>query len=430
MSLKSSELACFLFTKTKIFSNLNIDFNSYRAQIRKEDMFMKKQVITSAVSYVSLILAIVFFSLLGGFTVVADSVNYYSSGVQTVGFTFFYDLQMLVSGQFYTQTATGTILVYVFAVVALVMLLGLIIFNCRSRKNAFVTFVQWAIFLVVTISYSLMFAHYDFKNEFVEAAGGDKAFIILTHLFVVIYAITQIVNWVLACFVDNKREVEVKEVIKEVIKEVPVEVPAKEEAAAPVEEVKEEPAVVEETIVEEVKEEPVKEEPVEEVAEAEVVEEEPVKEEPAEEAEEEKPQGSPVPMYVTPKTNAKRRKVSFEERLEALDPTLVDKYHEIRDEIMSYGIKSRVSSTGDTFRLHTVKYMKIIVAGKKLKLYLKLNPKDYDDTTIPHLDASNKSQYADIPMVFKVQSDLSLKRAKQLIADMMEKEGFTKKEKK
>ena len=430
MSLKSSELACFLFTKTKIFSNLNIDFNSYRAQIRKEDMFMKKQVITSAVSYVSLILAIVFFSLLGGFTVVADSVNYYSSGVQTVGFTFFYDLQMLVSGQFYTQTATGTILVYVFAVVALVMLLGLIIFNCRSRKNAFVTFVQWAIFLVVTISYSLMFAHYDFKNGFVEAAGGDKAFIILTHLFVVIYAATQIVNWVLACFVDNKREVEVKEVIKEVIKEVPVEVPAKEEAAAPVEEVKEEPAVVEETIVEEVKEEPVKEEPVEEVAEAEVVEEEPVKEEPAEEAEEEKPQGSPVPMYVTPKTNAKRRKVSFEERLEALDPTLVDKYHEIRDEIMSYGIKSRVSSTGDTFRLHTVKYMKIIVAGKKLKLYLKLNPKDYDDTTIPHLDASNKSQYADIPMVFKVQSDLSLKRAKQLIADMMEKEGFTKKEKK
>lgn len=398
---------------------------------------MKKQVITSAVSYVSLILAIVFFSLLGGFTVVADSVNYYSSGVQTVGFTFFYDLQMLVSGQFYTQTATGTILVYVFAVVALVMLLGLIIFNCRSRKNAFVTFVQWAIFLVVTVSYSLMFAHYDFKNEFVEAAGGDKAFIILTHLFVVIYAITQIVNWVLACFVDNKREVEVKEVIKEVIKEVPVEVPAKEEAAAPVEEVKEEPAVVEETIVEEVKEEPVKEEPVEEEPEEpkeepveEVAEAEVVKEEPAEEAEEEKPQGSPVPMYVTPKTNAKRRKVSFEERLEALDPSLVDKYHEIRDEIMSYGIKSRVSSTGDTFRLHTVKYMKIIVAGKKLKLYLKLNPKDYDDTTIPHLDASNKSQYADIPMVFKVQSDLSLKRAKQLIADMMEKEGFTKKEKK
>lgn len=394
---------------------------------------MKKQVITSVVSYVSLILAIVFFSLLGGFTVVADSVNYYSSGVQTVGFTFFYDLQMLVSGQFYTQTATGTILVYVFAVVALVMLLGLIIFNCRSRKNAFVTFVQWAIFLVVTISYSLIFAHYDFKNEFVEAAGGDKAFIILTHLFVVIYAVTQIVNWVLACFVDNKREVEVREVIKEVIKEVPVEVPAKEEAAAPKEEVKEEPVVVEETIVEETEEEPVKEEPVEEVVEE--VKEEPaeaevVEEEPAEEAEEEKPQGSPVPMYVTPKTNAKRRKVSFEERLEALDPTLVDKYHEIRDEIMSYGIKSRVSSTGDTFRLHTVKYMKIIVAGKKLKLYLKLNPKDYDDTTIPHLDASNKSQYADIPMVFKVQSDLSLKRAKQLIADMMEKEGFTKKEKK
>jgi len=197
----------------------------------------------------------------------------------------------------------------------------------------------------------------------------------------------------------------------------------KHEEEKPQEEPKEEPKA---SVAQEPAKEP--EEPKQEPKEEEKVE-EPVAEEPAEEeAEESEESETPVVSEDGEgEEKAPRVKVTFEERLSKADPALIDKYHEIRDEIMSYGVKSRVSSSGDTFRLHTVKYMKIVVAGKKLKLYMRLNPKAYDGTTIPHLDASNKQLYTEIPMVFKVSSDLSVKRAKGLIEDMMKENGIEKK---
>ena len=50
-------------------------------------------------------------------------------------------------------------------------------------------------------------------------------------------------------------------------------------------------------------------------------------------------------------------------------------YNELKSEVLSYGVKSRVSNTGDTFRLHTKTYLKITIAGKSLKLYFALDPK-------------------------------------------------------
>ena len=68
--------------------------------------------------------------------------------------------------------------------------------------------------------------------------------------------------------------------------------------------------------------------------------------------------------------------------------------------------------------------MKMIFAGKKVKLYMKLNPEDFADSTIPHDNAGDKKLYEEIPFVFKVKSGLSIRRAKALIAEMMEKEGI------
>ena len=92
-----------------------------------------------------------------------------------------------------------------------------------------------------------------------------------------------------------------------------------------------------------------------------------------------------------------------------------DNYNELKNEILSYGVKSRISNSGDTFRLHRKTYVKITIAGKSLKLYFALDPKDYKDSTIPFQDAGEKNAYAEIPFVFKVKSELSMKRAKQLI---------------
>lgn len=101
-----------------------------------------------------------------------------------------------------------------------------------------------------------------------------------------------------------------------------------------------------------------------------------------------------------------------------------DNYNHIKALLMSYGLKNRVSNGGDAFRLHKVTYCKITVAGKSLKLYLALDPNDYKNSTLPIKDSSSKEMYKDIPLVFKVKSGLSLRRAEELIQQMMDKHGI------
>ena len=117
-------------------------------------------------------------------------------------------------------------------------------------------------------------------------------------------------------------------------------------------------------------------------------------------------------------------RIPFPTRIVEGEKELKSNYNELKSEIMSYGVKSRVSNSGDTFRLHKVTFVKITVAGKGLKLYFALNPKDYANTTLPVQDAGDKGTYKDIPLVFKVKSELSMRRAKQLISDVMEKNGI------
>ncbi len=183
-------------------------------------------------------------------------------------------------------------------------------------------------------------------------------------------------------------------------------------APAPAEEPKPEPKPAEEPA-------PVQEEPVEEPA--------PVEEEPAPVVEEVKPEvveePAPAPVVDDQPKNPIIR-IPFEERLLASDKDLQDTYSELKNEILSYGVKSRVSSSGDTFRLHRKTYIKMTVAGKSLKLYFALNPDDYRDSPIPVQDASEKGIYAEIPLVFKVKSPLSIRRCKQLIQDVMERDGL------
>ncbi len=180
--------------------------------------------------------------------------------------------------------------------------------------------------------------------------------------------------------------------------------PVAEPAPAPVEEKKEEPAPVEEK-----KEEPVAEEtPVAEPA-------------PAVEAVE-------APLPIVPEAPKEEKPVyerlTFAERLLKSDKDVQDLYNEIKNEILSYGVKSRISANGDTFRLHKKMYVRITVAGKSLKLYFALNPDDYKDSKMPVQDAGHKGMYAEIPLVFKVKSGLSVRRCKELIQDCMDKDGL------
>ena len=155
-------------------------------------------------------------------------------------------------------------------------------------------------------------------------------------------------------------------------------------------------------------------------------------EEPAEEAEEneETPleEESEVEENEVVAPKAKIVRIPFSTRIENMREDMRANFNELKADILSYGVKSRVSNSGDTFRLHTKTYVKMTIAGNSLKLYFALDPNDYKDSTLPISDASSKAIYKETPLVFKVKSPLSVRRAKSLIADAMAKDGLVQKE--
>ena len=124
----------------------------------------------------------------------------------------------------------------------------------------------------------------------------------------------------------------------------------------------------------------------------------------------------------------KKQRDPFMTRIVKADLDIKANYNELKNEILSYGVKSRVARDGDVFRLHKKRYVKIYLVGKTLKVYLALSPEDYKDSPIPVEDVGHKPNYADLPLLFKVRSGLSVRRCKELIKAAMEKDGLTQKE--
>ena len=202
---------------------------------------------------------------------------------------------------------------------------------------------------------------------------------------------------------------------------------------APVEETAEEKNA--EPVVEETKEETIAVEPEEETVEVEgpkveetpatepVVEEKPITENVVEEV----PTAVSEPVVseeASSEEDKKPERIPFSTRVLNADDDIKNAYNELKSLLKSYGLNNRIANGGDTFRLHRVTFCKITIAGKSLKIYLALNPEDYKDSTYPIKDAGSKATYKDTPLVFKVKSKLSVKRAEELIRDCMDKNGL------
>lgn len=109
----------------------------------------------------------------------------------------------------------------------------------------------------------------------------------------------------------------------------------------------------------------------------------------------------------------------FAEKMAVTTDENKENYDIIKNELLSYGVKSRLSHGGDTFRLKREEYAMITLVGKNLKLYLALNPDNYVGSTIPTKDESGKKRFKEVPTMLRIKSKLSVKRAKILIADLM-----------
>ncbi len=179
-------------------------------------------------------------------------------------------------------------------------------------------------------------------------------------------------------------------------------------------------------------EEPAAEEPAkEELPVAETPAETAVQSESAQEENKEEPPRETAPL---PKANFGRgsepvapKKPFYERMLEADDETK-EFYNELRNEFKSYrNVNARVSKGYDSFRKNRQLVARLLLSGKTIKLYLRLNAGEYEDAKYHQQYVGDKKTYAEIPMLVKVKSRRALANAKTLIADLMAKEGAEKK---
>ena len=151
-------------------------------------------------------------------------------------------------------------------------------------------------------------------------------------------------------------------------------------------------------------------------------------EEPEEELDEEEEEDEEPGAPGDPVLKKKRKKmVHFQTKLARSEKDLRHKYYDLRDYIKSYGINNRISIPCDTFSLHRKRYVVVTIAGKRLKIYLACDPSKYESTPIP-VEPTRLKKYEDLPTMFKVKSDLSVKRAKLMVDDIMAAEGYERKE--
>ena len=223
---------------------------------------------------------------------------------------------------------------------------------------------------------------------------------------------------------ENYSLEEIRRIVREELERLgyPKEQPQEEQ---PQEEVQEE-----QPQEEQFEEEPQEEQPQEE---EELAEEEQFEEEPEEEVKEEEQPQEGEQNYQTGEFSIfdtfdkDRKKKSFEKRLRASNYDLRHKYYDLRDYIRWYGVSNRISIPGHTFSYKRQRLVFINIVGKHIRVYFRLDPNDYAETTMP-IEAATAKKYEDITCMLKVRSDLSYRRAKKLVDDVMTRVGIAKPE--
>ncbi len=119
---------------------------------------------------------------------------------------------------------------------------------------------------------------------------------------------------------------------------------------------------------------------------------------------------------------------SYTARLIQTDDNIKTYYNEIKNILLSYkGVKARTSWKAETFKQGRTHIAKIDIKGKKLYLYLALDPAEFADSKYFINDVSAKSE--ELPLLIKVKSDRALNHASELVEILAEKLALVKTEK-
>ena len=94
-------------------------------------------------------------------------------------------------------------------------------------------------------------------------------------------------------------------------------------------------------------------------------------------------------------------------------------YSEIKNDLLTLsGMKTRLCHGGENFRIGDKKVAKITAGSKKLWLFLALDPRECDEARYRFEDVSDIRTHGETPVRVKITGSRSMKRAKELVAQL------------
>lgn len=117
---------------------------------------------------------------------------------------------------------------------------------------------------------------------------------------------------------------------------------------------------------------------------------------------------------------------TFMARLVMSDDVLKNRYSAIKNDLLAVSkVKARISKRCETFRTGRQTIAKINVRGKRILLYLALQPQTTEKKYLI-IDVSARGKaYKDVPSLFKVNSERGVKYARELICRLAQQHSLT-----
>jgi hypothetical protein len=132
-------------------------------------------------------------------------------------------------------------------------------------------------------------------------------------------------------------------------------------------------------------------------------------------------------VFAFVKDKENKAPVGFEAKLLEAESVVKDNYCDIVNYALSYKkLKLRKSANSEKGFCGSNLLFMFKIHGKSLRVYYALRFADYEHTTIPVTDESEKKSYEKTPVMLKITGPLSVKRAKILIDDVARRFGCQK----
>lgn len=134
--------------------------------------------------------------------------------------------------------------------------------------------------------------------------------------------------------------------------------------------------------------------------------------------------GDEVQLFTNEKTGEKyhiRFNLSFRAKMTSLSDEAKGFYRELKDEFLTYKkVKTRISWKSEAVRKGRETIAKFAVRENTLCVFLALDPDQYKDSKYVFESVKEIKAYEGVPMLVRVKSDLSCRKVKELIADIMQ----------